>query len=162
MLNAVLEQHNSAYRVLDGVLVPITNTTELQAIDEAAAIPGDRLAGVREHISASIALFSKRPQPDYRNSIKESISALEGLAQVLAGKEGATLPEALKLLEKVAPMHPALRGALDKLYAYTSDAHGIRHALSDDGSSASFEDAKFMLVLSSALVNYLAARAVRS
>jgi hypothetical protein len=160
-LNAVLEEHNSGYRVLNGVLIPITNETELQAVHDAATLPGDRLAGVREHISTAVT-FSQRPEPDYRNSIKESISALEGLAQVLAGKDGATLPDALKLLEKVSPMHPALRSALEKLYAYTSDADGIRHALSDEGSSASFDDAKFMLVLCSALVNYLAPRAARS
>jgi hypothetical protein len=55
-------------------------------------------------------------------------------------------------------MHPALRTALGKLYAYAGDADGIRHALSGEGSNASFDDAKFMLVLCSALVNYLAPR----
>jgi len=49
----------------------------------------------------------------------------------------------------------SLKRAFDSLYGYTSSAEGIRHALLDDKSTLSFEDAKFMLVSCSAFVNYL-------
>lgn len=52
-------------------------------------------------------------------------------------------------------MHPALNGAFQKLYGYTSDAGGIiRHALLEE-DSLDFKDAKFMLVSCSAFVTYL-------
>ncbi len=158
-LNTALEEHNSGYRVLAGVLAPITSAAEMQSVQEAAALPGDRLRGVREHISAAVRLLSQRPHPDYRNSIKESISAVEALAKAITGKDKAMLPEALEALAKVSPMHPALKQGYVKLYGYTSDAHGIRHALSDEDSSAGFDEAKYMLVGCSAFVNYLASRA---
>jgi hypothetical protein len=47
------------------------------------------------------------------------------------------------------------------LYGYTSDTHGIRHALKDD-SQPNAEDAKFMLVSCSAFVNYLVEKAQKN
>lgn len=54
-------------------------------------------------------------------------------------------------------MHEALKEAFKKLYGYTSDAEGIRHALLND-PTLDFEDAKFMLVACSGFVNLLRAR----
>lgn len=47
-------------------------------------------------------------------------------------------------------MHPALEQAILKLYGYTSDAGGIRHALTEESTVPSYGDAKFMLVLKQA------------
>ena len=41
-------------------------------------------------------------------------------------------------------IHPALLLGFEKIYAYTSDQGGIRHALFDSDKT-SFSDAKFML-----------------
>jgi hypothetical protein len=51
-------------------------------------------------------------------------------------------------------LHPALRDAFSKLYGYTSNADGIRHAMMDE-TTLSFSDAKFMLVTCSAFINYV-------
>jgi hypothetical protein len=53
-----------------------------------------------------------------------------------------------------AKLHAVLKQAFQKLYGYTSDAQGIRHALLDE-PTLDVEDAKFMLVSCSAFVNYL-------
>ena len=42
-----------------------------------------------------------------------------------------------------------------KLYGYTSDESGIRHAGRIDGKGTTFAEAKFMLIACSAFVNYL-------
>jgi len=42
-------------------------------------------------LSRALELLSDRKQPDYRNSIKESISAVEATCQVFASKSRATL-----------------------------------------------------------------------
>ena len=47
-----------------------------------------------------------------------------------------------------------MKASLSSLYGYTSDADGIRHAMLDE-PSLSFTDAKFMLVVCTAFVNYL-------
>ena len=157
-LNDALKKYNSAYRVLDGVLAPITNDAEMQAVQEAATSLGDRFSGARAHISTAVRLLTQRPEPDYRNSIKESISAVEAAARGITGSDKAMLPDALKVLERTTSLHPALRDAFIKLYGYTSDADGIRHSLVEHTSNAGLDEAKFMLVACSAFVNYLATR----
>lgn len=99
-------------------------------------------------------LLSDRENPDYENSIKESISAVEAMCNEIVGKK-STLGEALKQLKKENKIHPSLESAFEKLYGYTSDASGIRHAGQMDGKNSTFEEAKFMLVACSGFVNYL-------
>ena len=52
-------------------------------------------------------------------------------------------------------IHPAMKGAFEKLYGYTSDANGIRHANGLGEGDSTFEEAKYMLISCSAFVNYL-------
>ena len=51
-------------------------------------------------------------------------------------------------------IHPSLKLAFEKIYAYTSDKDGIRHDFGKD-SYVDFEEAKYMLVSCSAFMNYL-------
>ena len=75
----------------------------------------------------ALALYSDRQTPDYANSIKESISAVESMLAHIIGKE-ATLSGNLKELDKLGlDLHPAFKDALGKLYGFTSDSSGIRH-----------------------------------
>ena len=110
---------------------------------------------VSEHINKAIILLYDRHQPDYANSIKESITAVESACNIMLATEKCTLGEALKKLElNGINIHPALKDAFNKLYGYTSDASGIRHA-GGMGTNATREEAKFMLVACSAFCNYL-------
>lgn len=149
--NKVLEEENSAYRFVGGYITEITSEEEISEIDEALAAPYE---GVRIHLQSALEKLSDRTNRDYRNSIKESISAVESLAQEITGKPKATLTQALKTIESQVPLHGALSTAFEKLYGYTSDASGIRHALSEE-SDIDFHDAKFMLVSCSAFTNYM-------
>jgi hypothetical protein len=151
--NEVLEREGSGYRLIKGMVVPITAPEELEAV--AAACDG--LGRARAHIVRAGELLGYRPEPDYRNSIKESISAVEAACCMIAGKPKATLGQALKVIEGRGVTHPSLKGGFDKLYGWTSDDQGIRHALLDE-PTLDFADSKFMLVACSAFVNYLQAK----
>lgn len=152
-LNQALTEENSAYRISqEGLVLPISNEEELEAVNEASTI---KYTPVNEHIQKAISLFKKEPA-DYANSIKESISAVEALCQIIIDDESATLGKAIKKLkEKGVIIPPALEGAFEKLYGYTSNEWGIRHALSEGDTPPTFDDAKYMLVSCSAFVNYL-------
>ena len=126
--------------------------TEINSI-ESAIDKGTK--SVRFHLQRALELLSDKKLPDYRNSIKESISAVESACQTLSGNSKATLGDGLKLLKSKTPLHPAFETALIKLYGYTSDDGGIRHALAESTKPPSFADAKFMLVACSAFTNYL-------
>jgi AbiJ N-terminal domain 4 len=159
--NWILERELSAYRFSGSLLVRITDEQELATIQQVLDFP-DLLKPVRRHIRTAVELFSDRKNPDYRNSIKESISAVEAMCKILTGEAKATLGQALKKLEdKGIELHASLRNSFSSLYGYTNDAEGIRHALLEE-PTLDFDDAKFMLVSCSAFVNYLAAKASKA
>jgi hypothetical protein len=140
----------SAYRLVDGKIVRITAEEEIAEIEEA--VHGGA-SPVRTHLGRALELLSDRKKPDYRNSIKESISSVESLVQIALGEKG-TLGSLVKKLEIDAGIHPALTKSLSSLYGYTSDEDGIRHAILNS-PKVEFEDAKFMLVVCSAFVNFV-------
>jgi hypothetical protein len=109
------------------------------------------------HLRRALELLSNRESPDYRNSIKESISAVESLAAGIAGAEKGTLGQLIMKLEVGIGLHPALKAAFSNLYGYTSDEGGIRHALMEN-VTIRFDDAKFFLVVCSAFINYVKAK----
>ncbi len=157
-LNQALTEENSNYRVSEeGLVLPISNEEELETVNEATTSP---FTPVNKHIQKAISLFKKEPA-DYANSIKESISAVEALCQIIIEDENATLGKAIKKLkEKGVIIPPALEEAFNKLYGYTSNAWGIRHALSEGDTPPTFDDAKYMLVSCSAFVNYLISKMI--
>jgi len=114
-------------------------------------------------LKRALDLFADRESPDYRNSIKESILAVEAICQLITDNPKATLGDALKEIAKKTKvdLHGALKDAFGSLYGYTSDAEGIRHALLDEPNLC-FEDAKFMLVSCSAFINYLIAKSSKA
>lgn len=155
--NQILAREHSGYRFVGSRLSPIVSEVEIVAI-EAAFSASDAFRPVAVHVESALALLSNREKPDYRNSIKESISAVEAACKIITGDNHATLGVAIKNLKsKGVDMHPAFEGALSKMYGYTSNAEGIRHALLSE-SSVDASDATFMLVTCSAFVNYLKAK----
>ena len=152
VVNNFLETEASGYRFVNGCITQIIDETEIEAIETAVA--GENKP-VSEQLSRALEFLSDRHNPDYRNSIKESISAVEGQIRSTLGTDNGTLGALLNNLNQQAPMHPALKDAFSKLYGYTSDESGIRHALIDDGREIKFEEAKFMLVACSAFINYV-------
>lgn len=154
-INIMLEQEKSGYRLLNDKFVNIISDEELQEINKIIDSP---YQAVKIHINKALALYSDRKKPDYENSIKESISAVESLCCIITGATGsqATLGSTLKKLEKDGGVviHGAMKTAFEKLYGYTSDSDGIRHG-GIDFANAPAEDAKYMLVSCSAFINYL-------
>ncbi len=155
LLNVVFQEEYVGYRFVGNIISPITDEIEIKAVNEAI---NDDECIVREHLLKANLLLSDRKNPDYENSIKESISAVEAICQIIMGKNGkkASLGDMLKKLENDdLKIHAGLKLAFIKLYGYTSDANGIRHAGDIGGAASTFEEAKFMLVSCCAFVNYL-------
>lgn len=152
--NRILQDEVSAYRIIDKIVVPITNESELATIKEARQ---SKYNSVNIHLEKALALYADRQKPDYENSIKESISAVESICCIITGQSGAaaTLGKTIKKLkDSGVHIHSAMESAFSSLYGYTSDETGIRHG-GIDFTDAPAEDAKYMLVSCSAFVNYL-------
>jgi hypothetical protein len=159
--NNVLESERSGYRFVGEELAPISNTVEVASVEQAlAATRSLGLSGAEVHLNSSLKLLSLKPAPDYRNSVKESISAVESMVKLLSGNGSGGLSGALEELQKKIEIHGALKAAFVKLYGYTSDSDGIRHAILDS-PSVGFDEAKYMLVACSAFVYYLASKELK-
>ena len=157
-INRVLKDELAEYRLIDGKIIPITNKCEIETIEEALRI-SDSFVGT--HISNALEKIAEKPTPDCRNSIKESISALEALCVSIAGTGGIdTLGRALNVIKKngKVKLHDDFISGLKALYGWTSDADGIRHYLKED-PDVGLEDAIFMLVTCSALCNFIIVKA---
>jgi len=158
--NEILERELSGYRFIGEKIAPITAEEEITEIEKALEST-DSLRPVVIHLQEALKLSSDRKSPDYRNSIKESISAVEAICILITGRKEATLGQALKVIKDKIGLHPALEKSFSSLYGYTSDAEGIRHALLKE-SNLGFEDAKFMLVSCASFINYLKIKASKA
>ena len=150
--NATLERELAAYRFVGGVFTDITDKQELEMLN--AALADNDFPGVRQHLQRALELLSDRKNPDYRNSIKESISAVENLARIISGNDKATLGDALKEMEWSGKLHTALKAGFSALYGYTNDADGIRHAMLDEPNLTT-ADAMFFFLSCTSFINYL-------
>jgi hypothetical protein len=159
-LNIVLERELSGYRFISDKLTPITSTVEIAAIERAVKDLGaDEYLGARQHLQTALEFLGKRPSPDYRNSIKESISSIEAIVKRIAGTNGNGVSAALDRISENFPIHGALKSSFKSLYGYASDENGIRHSMLEE-SSVGYDEAAFMLVACSAFASFLIAKSI--
>ena len=154
--NNVFRKYLVGYHVVNDLLLPITNDQEIEVIEQVAKQAPDAVA---EQICKAIRFLADRHNPDYAKSVDCSISAVESQCRILLKDPKPTLGKALKQLEdNGVALHGSLKAGFDKLYGFTSDANGIRHA-GLEPSDIDADLAKFMLVACSAFVNYLRSKA---
>lgn len=153
-INKLFEREYVGYRFIGGEIAPISDDVEVGTICESLDIQFD---GCKAHIKKAVHFLSDRNTPDYKNSIKESISAVEAICNVIIGRDNATLGDALNYMERKRNLKGQLKAAFEKLYSYTNEKGGIRHSEGLFESDVTFEEAKFMLVSCCAFVNYLIA-----
>lgn len=148
-INEVLEEEGAGYRFVNGLIVQIIDEVEIKEIEDVFEI---EYTPVKRHLSNALELLSDREKPDYPNSIKESITAVESLAKIITGKE-TDLVNCLKVID--IDLNKQFKTALNNLYGWTNKEDGIRHGHTGEELKTTFDEAKFMLVSCSAFINYL-------
>ena len=153
-INKDFERLNYGYRIINNLVTPITSKEDINSIEEAIGSSKDN---IKEHLNSALKHLADKENPDYRNSIKESISAVGVLCREMTGEND--LGKALFVLEKKqGKLHPQLKAAFDNLYKYVNEKQsGIRHELMDESGTyvPTYHEAKYMLVICSAFINYL-------
>lgn len=155
LFNKLFTEEFVGYRFVDKMIVPISDDIEVNEINEVLCSSSEQ---VNKHISKSLKQISDKKNPDYENSIKESITAVEAkCSEITKVKKGkSTLGKTLNQLEaNNIYIHKSLKSAFEKLYGYSCDANGVRHAGDIGGPDSTFGEAKFMLVSCCAFINYL-------
>lgn len=154
-INLTLEGEVAGYRIIDRHVVPIANEAEVESVASVVAIPdGD----VRRHFQRAIELLSVKPEPQFGNVIKESVSALEALAKRITQDPNATLSSAVKKIRDDEFIHPALVEVMNKIYGFAGDASGARHSLKAGQPEPGFDEAKLILVTCASIAHYIIAK----
>ena len=93
----------------------------------------------------------------FADAVRESIHAVESVAKIISGDASKTLAPAIKELEKRGLLpHKALVAGLEKIYGYTNDEKGIRHALLEESkANVGQEEAVFMFGACASFCGYL-------
>jgi hypothetical protein len=159
--NKILENEFSGYRFINGIIAPITNSYEIEQIEDARTKTKQftSFEGCNIHLTQALIFLSDRINPDYRNSVKESISAIESLMKTIT--QCNSFAGALDLLSKELNIHSALKEAFKKIM-FISGAGGIRHAFYESNEPCEQKDAIFMLVSCSGFINFLIVKLQKS
>lgn len=78
------------------------------------------------HLSKAHSLAASSP-PDFPNAIREAVFALESLSRLVTPGGATTLGEASKKLRAAKILDTGWDKILDGIWAYASDAPGVRH-----------------------------------
>lgn len=149
--NTVFEQEKARFRFVSNLVTRITSHEEMAEVEKAA---NTEEAG--SHIHQAIELYRDRTSPDYRNSIKESVSAVEATYRRLTGEKHKDIGGAIAAMESKGMQLPkSLKAGFSKIYGWASGESGVRHALMEDDRTVTEAEARLMLVMCSAYVNYL-------
>ncbi len=158
-INSALKRNFAPYRLLkEGLVVLITNETEIKTIEEALKKSYGKFAPVYEHLKKSIKFFSHRENPDYENAIKEAVSALESLANILLDKKGKSLTASHQKLASELNLPKFAELQIKELYNWASNST-IRHGTGEKPNVIGQKEAYLLLVQISALINYLISKA---
>ncbi len=150
--NEILNDEKTGYHIIGNIIVPITNGFEISQIEETIAKSPEHVV---ESFNKSLALFSDRNNPDYNNSIKESITAVEALCCTIVEGSADTLGQAVNRIKDYGIiLNEHLATSIKELYKYTCNEDGKRHG-GTTYIESDVEDAKFMILTCSAIINYL-------
>lgn len=135
-------------------IMPRMSKESGEATQQAIQVIQDAgMRGALTHLRQAVGQINVR---QFAKSIADSIHAVESVARQIDPKS-QTLRPALNSLEKAGLIkHPALKEAFSKLYGYTSDEQGIRHALlNQDSADVGVDEAVFMFGACASFAAYL-------
>ena len=136
-------------------IMPRMSKESGEATQQAIQVIQDAgMRGAATHLRQAAEHINLQQYPD---SIADSIHAVESVACMIDPKANKTLGPALDSLEHAKLLeHPAIKKAFSKLYGYTSDKQGIRHALLDKNSpDVDLDEAVFMFGACASFAAYL-------
>lgn len=148
--NKVLTRHNSAYRVIDSIVQPISNKEIIEAIESAQN--NAQSEEIKEHLYKAKTLYSSKQNPDFNGSCLESIKAVEGTCRILLNNE-KILGDNIKKIKHSEIHNQHIIAILEKLNAYRNDVSA--HATKPNGYTPTMEDAILIHIMCCGFINYL-------
>jgi hypothetical protein len=158
-----LDQPYSPYRlsVTAKTIFPAIGTEETESLLRSLDVAFDSpFEGSKIHLQNSLNSLG---EGDHRTTVREAIHAVESAVRDFTSDPNAILSRAIKALVSDLGVHKALADAFDKLYAYSSDEKGIRHALVfGDNERVGLDEAVFFLSACTAFVGFLSRKKIKA
>ncbi|MCY4197087.1 MAG: hypothetical protein OXD33_09265 [Rhodobacteraceae bacterium] len=159
-IQALLQKHNAAYRLSIEYnhrfwFFPCESEEHAVAVAQALELlQQGEFEGAKAHLRHAVDHINGGR---HAAAIAESIHAVESVARKIDPKASKSLSPALKSLQDRGLLtHDALCKAFEKLYGYTSNEQGIRHALIDkDAANVDVAESVFMFGACASFAGYL-------
>jgi len=129
-LQRLFLEENLAFEFRDGMVYRRGRRHSVQQISGAELVMGDpRLTGARNHYQKALRFFRDPSKPDYENTVKEAVCAVEAAGKALFPEaRAATLGDLTKWLTGSSALVPkALGQTLAGLYGFRSGGEGVGH-----------------------------------
>ncbi len=157
-LQRLFAEEGLAFEFTDGLVRRRGRKHTVDVTTRAQVVLGDpRLASARKHYEKAMQFFRNPSKPDYENSVKEAVCAVEAAGKALfPAAKAATLGDLAKWFTstKDVAVPKALAQTITGIYAYRSGGDGVGHGGSA-GGAATAEVAEYVLAVCASQIIYL-------
>jgi hypothetical protein len=157
-LQRLFSEEGLAFEFTEGLVRRRGRKHTVDMTTKAQVVLGDaRLASARKHYDKALQFFRSPSKPDYENTVKEAVCAVEAAGKVLfPSAKAATLGELAKWLTttKDVSVPKALVHTITGVYGYRSGGEGVGHG-GAEGGPATKEVAEYVLAVCASQIIYL-------
>lgn len=157
-MNILLSEDNFDYRFKNGQFERAGRLQTQKSLKRMGAVlSSSSLSIVRQHYIKAVKFFNNIEDPDYKNSIKESLCALELCIELTTGKPASkNFTKSIKELEGngKSQIPPQIAESIIKVFAYRGGGQGVAHA-AQNGSKTTKLEAELILNITAAYITYI-------
>ncbi len=157
-LQRLFLEEDLAYEFTEGAVRRRGRKHTVELATKSQVVLGDpRLSGARKHFDKSLQFFRHPTHPDYENSVKEAVCAVEAAGKALFPMaKASTLGDLVKWLGSTAEVSvpKAICQTITGVYAFRSGGDGVGHG-GANGGKATLEVTEYLLAVCASQIIYL-------
>jgi len=156
-LQELFLEENLAFEFSNGQVLRKGRRNTTDQITRADFVLSDaRLTACRKHFNKALAFFRNPATPDYENSVKEAVCAVEAAARALFPDGGSTLGDIVKSItgNGTGQIPKSIAATFHGVYGFRSGGDGVGHG-GTTGGAATKELAEFGLAVAASQIVFL-------
>ena len=137
-LRRLFVEENLAFEFSNGLVQRRGHRNTVEQVARAGLVLGDpRLESPRNHYNKALKYFRDPSQPDYENTVKEAVCAVEATARALfPSRKSLTLGDVIKSITGTEPgqLPRSIAKTFDGLYGCRNSGEGVGHGGATGGA----------------------------
>lgn len=153
-LQLLFLEENLAFEFSNGLVRRRGRRNTADQVERAGLVLGDpRLSAARRHFNKALKYFRNAFDPDYENTVKEAVCAVEATARVLFPSGGSTLGDVVKSItgSDAGQLPKPIANTFHGLYGFRNGGQGVGHG-GATGGAATKEIAEYALALAASQI----------